>query len=326
MYYLSNEQGRPAIIIPMLLYSDYSKNCQDALLPASALNQVWEELMWFLSNQCLAERSVFCFAECQENTPMLTRRQAIKNALIAAMTAYTAARGQAAATTTPTTAPTLAIPPAASPTPQAAAPTGPFTLPPLPYSYDALEPYVDTQTMHLHHDKHHQTYVNNLNKAVADYPDLQTKSVEELLRRLDTLPEKIRTAVRNNGGGHYNHSLWWPMLKKGGGAPTGDLADAINKKFGSYAGFQEQFTKEALGIFGSGWAWLSQDPTGALLIEHTPNQDSPISLGHIPLLGIDVWEHAYYLKYQNKRADYITAFYNIINWDTVAKRYKTPTT
>jgi Fe-Mn family superoxide dismutase len=210
------------------------------------------------------------------------------------------------------TAPPVATPPV---------PTGPYTLPPLPYAPSALEPYIDAQTMSLHHDKHHATYVTNLNKAIAEAPELEQKSVEDLLKNPSHLPEKIRTAVRNHGGGHANHSLFWTVLSpKGGGEPKGLVAGAIVKAFGNYGDFQKKLTAAATGVFGSGWAWLSVAPMG-LVVETTPNQDSPLSIGHIPILGLDVWEHAYYLKYQNKRADYIAAFYNVINWDEVNRRY-----
>jgi Fe-Mn family superoxide dismutase len=200
-------------------------------------------------------------------------------------------------------------------------PAGPFTLPPLPYAFDALEPHIDTQTMQIHHDKHHATYVTNLNKAVTDAPELKGKSVEDLVRDLNSVPEKVRSAVRNSGGGHYNHSLFWQMMKKGGGGePSGDLAKAIDKAFGGSAGFKEKLSDAATKVFGSGWAWLVLEGK-ELKIQSTPNQDSPISQGMKPLLGIDVWEHAYYLKYQNKRADYIKAWFNVINWDFVADRY-----
>ena len=198
---------------------------------------------------------------------------------------------------------------------------GPFTLPPLPYAYDALEPHIDAQTMQIHHDKHHAAYIANLNKAVADFPDLGKKPVEDLLKDLNSVPEKIRTTVRNNGGGHYNHSIFWQMMKPGGGGePTGDLAKAMDASFGSFTTFKDNFSKAALGQFGSGWAWLILDGS-AVKIEPTANQDSPLSSGKTPLLGVDVWEHAYYLKYQNKRADYITAWWNVVNWDFVADRY-----
>jgi Fe-Mn family superoxide dismutase len=194
-------------------------------------------------------------------------------------------------------------------------------LPPLPYAFDALEPHFDALTMEIHHGRHHATYVNNLNAALEAYPDLQEKSVEELISNLDAVPEEIRTAVRNNGGGHANHSLFWEILSpNGGGAPTGAIADAINEAFGSYENFKAEFTKAATTRFGSGWAWLVVN-NGKLEITSTPNQDSPLMEGKTPILGLDVWEHAYYLKYQNKRPDYINAFYNIINWDEVNKRF-----
>lgn len=203
------------------------------------------------------------------------------------------------------------------------APAGPFTLPPLPYAFDALEPYIDAKTMEIHHDKHHQAYVTNLNKAIAAHPELGKQSVETLVMNLSTLPEDIRTAVRNNGGGHANHSLFWKTLGKNDGAPPGaELGKAIDQRFGSYSAFRERFTKAALGVFGSGWAWLSLDANKQLLVESTPNQDSPLTSGHRRLFGIDVWEHAYYLKYQNRRADYIAAFYNVIHWDFVNQRYR----
>ena len=205
--------------------------------------------------------------------------------------------------------------------PPAAPPTGPFTLPPLPYAYDALEPSFDAETMHLHHDKHHQAYVNNLNVAMAANPGLAGKSVEDLLESLGTLPMAATTAIRNNGGGHYNHSFWWPTLGKGGAAPTGELAKAIDAKFGSLTGLQGKLTDAAMHVFGSGWAWLVTGPRGELSIMTTPNQDAPISVGLKPVLGVDVWEHAYYLKYQNKRADYVKAFFNVVNWDYVSGQY-----
>jgi Fe-Mn family superoxide dismutase len=202
-----------------------------------------------------------------------------------------------------------------------AAPSGPFKLPPLPYDYDALEPYIDATTMHLHHDKHHQAYVNNLNAAVAAHPDLASKSVEELVSNLNAVPEDIRTAVRNQGGGHANHSFFWLTLSKSGGdAPKADLAKDIDATFGSYSAFQERFSKAAASVFGSGWAWLVWSG-GKLNIETSPNQDSPLTLGHTPILGIDVWEHSYYLKYQNRRPEYIAAFYKVVNWDYVSGQY-----
>jgi superoxide dismutase, Fe-Mn family len=202
-------------------------------------------------------------------------------------------------------------------------PEGPFKLPALGYALDALEPHIDAKTMEIHHGKHHAAYVKNLNVALKDHADLQKKSIEDLVKGWESLPEAIKSPVRNNGGGHYNHSLFWQMLSKtGGGAPKGDVASAIDKKFGSYGKFQEEFTKAATKVFGSGWAWLSVDAKKELIIESTPNQDSPITKGNVPLLGVDVWEHAYYLKYQNKRADYVAAFYNVINWDFVTERLK----
>jgi superoxide dismutase, Fe-Mn family len=212
--------------------------------------------------------------------------------------------------------------PASSPSPATAqAPTGPFKLPALPYAYDALEPNFDAETMHLHHDKHHQAYVNNLNIAVAAHPELAAKSADELVADLSAAPEAVRTAVRNSGGGHANHSFWWPTLGKGGAAPTGELAKAIDAKFGSLSSFQEQLTKAAVGTFGSGWAWLVKSSDGSVAIETTPNQDSVLALGHKPVLGVDVWEHAYYLKYQNRRADYVKAFFQVLNWDYVSGQF-----
>jgi Fe-Mn family superoxide dismutase len=202
-----------------------------------------------------------------------------------------------------------------------AAPAGPFTLPPLPYAYDALEPYIDAETMHLHHDKHHQAYVNNLNAAVAAYPELAGKSVTDLVANLSSWPESVRTAVRNQGGGHANHSFLWLTLGKDHAAPMGELAKAIDAKFGSLSGFQDKLTAAALGVFGSGWAWLVKLPDGTVAIESSPNQDSPLSIGHKPLLAVDVWEHAYYLKYQNRRAEYVKAFFQVVNWDYVSGQF-----
>ncbi len=196
-----------------------------------------------------------------------------------------------------------------------------YSLPQLPYEYDALEPHIDKETMNIHHTKHHNTYVTNLNNAVAGKAEFENKSVEELIANLDALPEDIKTAVRNNGGGHANHSLFWQLLSpNGGGAPTGDLAEAIDAKFGSFDAFKEEFAKAATTRFGSGWAWLSL-ANGELEVSSTANQDSPIMEGKTPLLGLDVWEHAYYLNYQNRRPDYISSFWNVVNWDEVSKRY-----
>lgn len=195
-------------------------------------------------------------------------------------------------------------------------------LPKLPYSYDALEPHIDARTMEIHYTKHHQTYINNLNAALEKHPDLQGKSVEDLLKNLNAIPEDIRTAVRNNGGGHLNHTMFWPMMSpNGGGEPKGELAGVINSAFGNFANFKDQFSKAAAGRFGSGWAWLCVDKGGKLTITSTPNQDNPISDGLKPILGLDVWEHAYYLKYQNRRADYIAAWWNVVNWDQIARNY-----
>ena len=237
---------------------------------------------------------------------MITRRQAIK----------TTAFASAALAALPS-----ALAQSNSAAPASVATTGPFTLPPLPYATDALEPFIDARTMEIHHDKHHAAYVTNLNKAVAEFPELGKHSVEALLKELDTVPEQIRTAVRNQGGGHFNHSLFWQTLRKDGGAPAGKLAQAIDTRFGSVGAFQEQFTKAALGQFGSGWAWLVLDADKKLRIEPTANQDSPVSQGLQPLLGIDVWEHAYYLKYQNRRPEYVAAFFHVINWDFITERY-----
>lgn len=199
----------------------------------------------------------------------------------------------------------------------------PHQLPPLPYPNNALEPYIDEQTMMIHHDRHHGTYVNNLNAALENYPELQNKTVEELISNLDAVPEAIRTAVRNNGGGHANHSLFWLIIgPNAGGEPTGKLADAINRELGGFAKFKEDFTKAAMGRFGSGWAWLSVDKNGKLVIHSTANQDNPLMEGLTPIFGLDVWEHAYYLKYQNRRADYIAAFWNVVRWDEVGRRYE----
>ena len=197
------------------------------------------------------------------------------------------------------------------------------TLPDLPYAHDALEPHIDARTMEIHHGKHHQAYVNNLNKALEGQPDLQNKSVEDLLRGIEQVPENIRTAVRNNGGGHANHSLFWKVMKPGGGGrPSGALADAIDRSFGSFDQFKEQFAGAATGRFGSGWAWLIAGKDGQLSIESTANQDSPYMNDATPILGLDVWEHAYYLNYQNRRADYAQAFWNVVNWDQVAQNYE----
>jgi Fe-Mn family superoxide dismutase len=195
-------------------------------------------------------------------------------------------------------------------------------LPALPYANNALEPHIDALTMEIHHDRHHATYINNLNAALEGHEDLQDKSIEDLISNLDAVPENIRTAVRNNGGGHANHSLFWQVMSpNGGGNPTGAIADAINSAFGSFDSFKEEFTKAGLTRFGSGWAWLVVD-NGQLAVINTLNQDSPLMEGKTPILGADVWEHAYYLNYQNKRPDYLNAFFNVINWEEVNKRFE----
>lgn len=195
-------------------------------------------------------------------------------------------------------------------------------LPDLPYSYDALEPSIDAKTMEIHHGKHHQSYVNNLNAALENHPELQEKSVEDLVSDLNSIPENIRNAVRNNGGGHANHSLFWPCMgPDGGGTPEGELADAINSAFGSFDNFKDQFSKAAATRFGSGWAWLCVDNNGDLVVTSTPNQDNPISDGLKPVLGLDVWEHAYYLNYQNRRPDYVSSWWNVVNWNQVVLNF-----
>ena len=201
----------------------------------------------------------------------------------------------------------------------------PYTLPALPYAFDALEPHIDTQTMEIHHTRHHQTYVNNLNAALKD-TGLDDKPVEALVSAVDRLPEAVRTAVRNNAGGHYNHSLFWTVMSPtGGGVPQGALARAIDSDLGGFDAFKDAFTKAALTRFGSGWAWLSVTAAGKLVVESSANQDSPLTQGvgsgNTPILGLDVWEHAYYLKYQNRRPEYIAAFYNVVDWAEVARRY-----
>lgn len=236
---------------------------------------------------------------------MLSRRQALKAA--AALTAAPSLLIRAHAQ--------IGVPPPP--------PTGPHRLPPLGYAHNALEPHVDAQTMEIHHGKHHATYVFNLNKALVDYPDLQKLSIEELLKNLDKVPDKIRTAVRNNGGGHYNHTLFWQCLSnEGGTGPEGALEEAFGQLFNSKEEGEEEFLKAAIGQFGSGWVWISVDKDKSLKLETTPNQDSPLLAGRQPLLGVDVWEHAYYLKYQNRRADYIKAINKCLNWPFIQKRWE----
>jgi Fe-Mn family superoxide dismutase len=197
-----------------------------------------------------------------------------------------------------------------------------YSLPPLPYDYNALEPHIDEQTMRIHHDKHHGAYVNNLNAAIEKHPDLQSRSAEDLLKSINSIPEDIRTAVRNNGGGHVNHTMFWEIMGPGkGGAPTGAIADAINSTFGSFDAFKSQMNDAGAKRFGSGWAWLV-DVGGKLAVESTANQDSPLMEGKRPIMGVDVWEHAYYLKYQNRRPDYLAAWWNVVNWDAVNKRFR----
>jgi Fe-Mn family superoxide dismutase len=248
---------------------------------------------------------------------MITRRAALKTL---ALTTGAAALGSLAQAQPP-----AAPAPASAPTPPAPAPAPEtsevFKLPPLGYNYDALEPYIDAETMKLHHDKHHAAYVAKLNQALVKVPAKDRKPVEELLANLDALPAEIRTEVRNQGGGHANHSLFWQTLKKNeGGKPDGELAKRIVQDFGSYDDFWKLLANAALSNFGSGWAWLAVRER-KLVVEQTPNQDSPILTGGFPLLGLDVWEHAYYLKYQNRRAEYIAAFQNVINWAFVGERF-----
>ena len=198
-----------------------------------------------------------------------------------------------------------------------------FELPALKFAFNALEPYIDARTMEIHHDKHHGTYVTNLNKALESAPEWYDRPIEEVVRRLNEIPEAIRTPVRNNGGGHLNHSLFWEWLTPGGSkTPVGAVSREIDSTFGNFDGFVEQFSAAAMGRFGSGWAWLVLDGSKKLAISSTANQDSPVTDGHIPLLGLDVWEHAYYLNYQNRRADYVKAFWSVVNWDVVEEKYQ----
>jgi Fe-Mn family superoxide dismutase len=198
-----------------------------------------------------------------------------------------------------------------------------FTLPDLPYDFNALEPYIDARTMEIHHGKHHQAYIDNLNKALEKAPALQGKTIEQIVSDLNSAPEELRTAIRNHGGGHYNHSLFWKaMSPSGGGRPVGDLLEKINSSFGSFETFKEKFSQTAITRFGSGWGWLSVDGKGGLVVHSTPNQDTPLMEGFKPILGVDVWEHAYYLLYQNRRPEYVQNFWNVINWGQVAKNLK----
>ncbi len=197
-----------------------------------------------------------------------------------------------------------------------------YTLPALPYAYDALEPHIDAKTMEIHHTKHHQTYVDKLNAALEKYPELQALSVEDLLLKLKEVPEEVKTAVQNHGGGHANHSLFWTQLSAQGGEPNGKFAEELTKKFGSVDAFKKEFTEKATAHFGSGWTWLAWGAEEGLHIHSLPNQDSPYIHGHYPVMGLDVWEHAYYLKYQNRRPEYITAFWNVLNWDGVGEQFE----
>lgn len=209
-----------------------------------------------------------------------------------------------------------------SPEPKPDTTTGAIQLPPLPYAYDALEPHIDARTMQFHHDKHHAAYVKNLNAALEKYPKLKGRTVEDLLRQLDRVPEDIRKTVRNNGGGHVNHSMFWQIMKpQGGGEPTGAIASAIKENFGSFADFKKQFNAAGAAQFGSGWVWLVRNKAGKLEVTTTANQDTPLSQGLYPILGNDVWEHAYYLNYQNRRADYLEAWWNVLNWDEINQRF-----
>lgn len=201
-----------------------------------------------------------------------------------------------------------------------------FSLPALPYAYDALEPHIDARTMEIHHEKHHATYVTKLNEALESHPELSSRTVEQLLGQIETLPDSVRTAVNNHGGGHLNHTIFWNnMGPNGGGAPTGGLAKAIDTAFGSFDGFKTKFSATAAGRFGSGWAWLCMDRSKNLIVQDFPNQDSPLTVGLEPILGLDVWEHAYYLKFQNRRPDYIAAWWNVVNWEDVAARFNAGT-
>jgi Fe-Mn family superoxide dismutase len=278
--------------------------------------------------EILVGRTVGKLKHKERKNHMMTRRQALKSSALAGAVCAAAALNRTAIAQPPPPRPGErppagrpgALPPDKAP-PGAPPPgKGPFTLPPLPYAFDALEPYIDAQTMQIHYEKHHAAYVNNLNKNVAEFPELHRRSTEELLRDLHTLPEKVRLAVRNFGGGHYNHALFWESLRKGAGEPKGELARAIQASFGGFGNFKQQLTDAATTLFGSGWAWLVMDGK-TLKIDATSNQDNPLSRGLFPVMGIDVWEHAYYLKYQNRRPEYVEAFFNVINWDHLSGRF-----
>jgi Fe-Mn family superoxide dismutase len=244
-----------------------------------------------------------------------------RRALLARLAGLSALGVLAACRRTPESAALATAPPATAATP--ARPVTPYQLPPLPYPNDALEPHIDARTMEIHHDRHHAAYVTNLNAALQNHPDLASLGIEELLRNLDRVPEAARLAVRNNGGGHANHALFWQIMGPGGGGPpSGPIAQALDRAFGGFDAFRQQLTQAGVGRFGSGWAWLVAAPGGGLVISSTPNQDTPLMEGRAPLLGVDVWEHAYYLKYQNRRPDYLAAWFNTINWDEVNRRYQ----
>ncbi len=250
----------------------------------------------------------------------MDRRQALK-ALAIGITTVSVAPSTLRAAAESGAKPASAATPATPAAPAAA--SGPFTLPPLGYAFDALEPHLDAATMTLHHDKHHAAYVTNLNKAVSGRSEVAGWNVARLLRELASVPEDIRTAVRNHAGGHANHALLWSSLDLDGArAPSGDLARAIDGAFGSFTACQERLNAAATTVFGSGWAWLTTDASGRVQVETTPNQDSPLTAGRIPLLGIDVWEHAYYLRYQNRRADYLKAFAAVVDWDVMSRRHR----
>lgn len=249
---------------------------------------------------------------------MLNRRELLTGSLLAAAAGPTLAAAQAPPP--PTTAPVAPVP-----APSPAAVDGPYQLPALPWAVDALEPHLDARTVEIHHDRHHAAYVKNLNAALADLPDLAKLPVEELVAQLDRVPEAKRQAVRNHGGGHANHALFWrTMSPKGAGRPVGELAAAIDRRFGSQARLETELVQAALGVFGSGWAWLSRAADGSLAVETSPNQDSPWMAGRTPLVGVDVWEHAYYLKFQNRRADYLAAWLKVVDWEVVSARYRAP--
>ncbi|AFZ02925.1 superoxide dismutase [Calothrix sp. PCC 6303] len=250
----------------------------------------------------------------------LKRRQFLY--LLGVSTGAFALDGCALAEKQPAPTPTSTTTPTATPTEISANPPGAIQLPPLPYAYEALEPHIDEATMRFHHDKHHATYVKNVNDALAKYPQLKGKSIESMLQNLNSIPEDIRGVIKNNGGGHLNHSMFWRIMKpSGGGEPNGAIASAIKDSFGSFDNFKKKFNEAGGKRFGSGWVWLIHGKDGKLEIITTANQDTPLSEGKYPIMGNDVWEHAYYLKYQNRRAEYLTAWWNVLNWDEINQRY-----